>query len=399
MKCALILLTAREPAIFTERAATEGQHRTLLHPSGSALLGWAAGEGRYAAFKDAAYTIFHSGHVRFSNALPVAPTGEVAYPIPMLLTMPKYGSDGIKLETVRVGHPPNEIGKDGNPIQREALKGVFITLSGETIVPRTAGRLRTATRDGRAAAGQLFGYTHLDPSEAPGYVATIEADDDAVTATDWSLLLDAFFDRVLRLGRAAGTSYGGAYDCQLLAEEAAETIWPKPGDTKGAGRIRVWALTDLALVDRLGAPSFAPTSEMLGLPPDGIFCGSESAVATRRYAQWNRILDARDIERQVVAAGSVFTFRYSAGAPEWPCRSVVGLGREAGLGRIWVAPPILGVSDTEGAKPFIVETAALPFLRRAAPLPATVAPAERSGELLGWLDAMTALDAAERKVS
>ena len=107
--------------------------------------------------------------------------------------------------------------------------------------------------------------------------------------------------------------------------------------------MRVWLLSDVALVDRFGQAALIPAAAMLGLPEGGIFQPQDSAIATRRYAPWNGALKARDIERQVIAAGSVLTFFYKGGAPEWDANrpAVAGLWQEAGLGRLWIDPPLL----------------------------------------------------------
>jgi CRISPR-associated protein Csx10 len=435
MKRALLILTATEPAVFSERAATEGGHRTLPHPTGSALLGWAASAGRYKDLLGKAFDIFHSGRVRFSNALPLtldppqtSGTGNwssanvPAYPMPQLLMEPKHlrgGSKGGKLvaDVVRVGRTKSS--NEPNQQQYEPLsKSLFVTAGGDIIEPGLGSRLRTATHEGRAAEGQLFGYMHIEPHSRPSkhrvpppgpmrYAATIEAVDEDVLGTDeWEILRTAFTDRSLRIGRASGTYYGGAYDCQFFDEEG-QDLWPPGGTREGATVVRVWALSDLALVDGFGSPCFVPTAEMLGLPQGGKLEESDSAISVRRYAPWNRAVaraqdrhrrsGTRDLERQVIAAGSVLSFRYDKGAPAKPGAGVVGLWGEAGLGRIWTAPPLLQSNRGDPiARDALVP--AQPVLRdlplRA--LPGTSAPmTEAENRLLKWL-AWPAPDLPER---
>ena len=121
---------------------------------------------------------------------------------------------------------------------------------------------------------------------------------------------------------------------------------PSPEDAttvpKGAEQLRVLAVSDLALADEFGTPCFEPNHAMLGLPP-GRFLGTESALSLRRWAPWNAVLDARDVDRQVIEAGSVLAFRLDR-APldkDLPARNAVGLWREIGLGQIWISPPFL----------------------------------------------------------
>jgi hypothetical protein len=328
------------------------------------LLGWAAGEGRYKKWSPKAFEMFHTGKVRFSNALPLTPDFRAAYPMPQLLMERKHARGGIgggKLapHQVRVGRPanPNESERDE---QYETLgRAGFVTPGGNVVQVNSGNRLRTAIREGRAAQGQLFGYVHLEPvhsatkTEPVRYAATIEADAGVLTDHEWRDLCDAFADKWIRLGQASGTYYGGNYHCVLKHDTNAK-LWPDGNVTRGDTRVRVWALSDLALMDDFGAPCFAPAPKMFGLPEAdqagtaATFDGSDSAISTRRYSPWNRALDrggkgngSRDVERQVIAAGSVVTFNYREGIGMAGGPNIVGLWREAGLGRIWANPTLL----------------------------------------------------------
>ena len=399
---ALLILTAHEAAIFSARAATEGHHQTLPHPTGAALLGWAAGGGRYMEFEDP-YTVFHSGLVRFSNALPLTGSGCVAYPVPQILTEPKTGVGGsgkdaaemrrLNPAVVTVGFDPDERDAYDRKVQREALKRLFVTADGEVLTPRTGSRLRTATEKGRAAEGQLFGYTHLDPGNSQRYAATIEAESGAIAKDkDWRLLLSAFRGVRLRLGRAAGNSYGGDYSCEVDESEAAPSPWPRGVVTDGTTQVRVWALSDLALIDSFGSACFSPSATMLGLPDGGTLSRADSAIGVRRYAPWNGHLRGRDLERQVIEAGSVFTFTYKQPLTRFEqTKPAVGLCQEAGLGRIAVAPALLGASDKAGAAP-VFAAKSDPIVR---PTEGPVSLDKRrdgSAPVMMWLAAMKELD-------
>lgn len=407
MRRALLVLTANEPAIFSTRAATEGQHDTLRHPTGAALLGWAAGGGRYDRFNNP-FAVFHSGLVRFSNALPMTSSRCVTYPVPKILARRKLdsigGSGQLDATAVTVGFDPDERDAKDRKVQREGLSGIFVTGTGGVLAPRTGSRLRTAVDKGRAADGQLFGYTHLDPSDAPRYVATIEADAAAIKDDDWQRLLGAFRRQTLRLGRAAGTSYGGAYDCELREDAAATHVWPAGVIAAGATRVRVWALSDLALCDSDGAPCFLPTAAMLGLPPGGVHDSGDSAIGQRRYAPWNGHLRRRDLERQVIEAGSVFTFVYGPGLPGTAqAKETVGQFQEAGLGRIMVAPPLLDGEDGRrqpGQPPvFAAAPEPLPAWKTEPAVAAPPRPGAAGEPVERWLAAMRELDAAPEIVT
>ena len=351
-----VLLTQTRPAIFSRSAATEGAHATLDAPTGGALLGWAVAAGGYDNFKDP-FKVFHGGAVRFGNAMPLGPDHAVCVPTPKLFMAPKHGAGGGEANgrvgpKVRIGRPTaggqEESGTDGAGTSGAGTRGAtiqyehapaapFITPAGHVVRPARGQRLRTATEQGRAAESRLFGYEHLSGESRPVYVAMIERDED-VPEQDWNRLLDAFDGRTARLGRARGTSYGGEYVCRLALAPRRDPA-PIPEGTKG--RLRVLALSDLALVDELGVPSAVPDHKMLGLPPAS-FVGRDSAMSLRRHAPWNRRLRTRDMERQTIEAGSVLSFDLVKPlACDLPARAAVGLWREAGFGQIRIAPSFL----------------------------------------------------------
>ena len=340
----LLLLKQTRPAVFSRSAATEGAHATHDGPTGGSLLGWAAAAGGYNRFTDA-FNVFHSGAVRFGNAAPLGSDGAVCVPMPKLFMAPKHiagnvETDGAVGGDVRVGRPPPST-KNESAVQYEhAPAAPFVTPTGRIGKPERSQRLRTAIDGGRAAEGQLFGYEHLSAEGRPVFAALLERD-ESVCDADWRRILEAFEGRTARLGRARGTGYGGEYFCRLVSAPADPA--PVPGGTKGL--LRVLALSDLALADKWGVPSARPDHGMLGLPP-AEFVGRDSAMSLRRHAAWNGKLGARDMERQVIEAGSVLTFKLSEPLSAClPARVSVGLWREAGFGQIWINPPFLRSSE------------------------------------------------------
>lgn len=357
MRRALLILTPKERAIFSKRAATEGVHPSRPHPTGSSLLGWAAAT-LYEDFdkKGKAFDVFHSGTVRFSDALLVAHDGFAAFPMPNILMERKSGEKAVgddrilKSDFIWVGRTAFSAVHDKG-VQAEALKGGFVAAS--LLVPKvvTGGRLRTATEEGRAKNGALFGYSHVEPvtdgDYEVRYAAMIEDDENKLDQSGWDDLRNAFTQKSLRLGRAAATGYGGWYGCTWIDNPMVE-LWPAGSVGAGEKQLRVWLLSDLAVIDDNGAPSFAPQPELLGLPPGGRLVGGESAVTTRRFAPWNRYLGTHDFERQVIEAGSVLTYCYPGGVPVGTrAPRLAGLFREQGFGRIWVNPPMLAQSQPQ----------------------------------------------------
>jgi hypothetical protein len=341
---ALILLRLRDDVVFSARAATEGMHRSLPHPPGAALLGWAA--RRYTEFEDP-WTIFHSGSARFSNALPLSKKSlRPAFPTPQTLLVRKDQEHKTEMglldrDVVRSRRPErDEAERDEKlPVQWEAFgKDEFVTAAHEIVEPATGRRLRTATEQGRAKTSSLFEYGHLEGAQL--FAATVEADE--ITKKDWCKLTECFRGEIA-LGRSKSAEYGGA-DAFWLEKNAPE-LWPTSAAGDGEWLI-LWALSDIAAVDENGAPTLEPSLQHLfaDAPKHGRLDRARSAVSGRRWGPWNSYIDCRDSERVVIAAGSVLVYKRPVGwAPKPDCRA--GLWQEAGLGQLWADPPLLNGAD------------------------------------------------------
>lgn len=329
----IVLLEQTERAVFSAASATEGAHQTRIMVPGSALLGWAA--RNYSEFDDP-YSVFHSGDVRFGDGRPVTARGELLWPTPQVILEPKHsrgGVNGIQLDATRAFVRRAPALANTEPLDR--IKPKLVSGSGQVADANLNLALRTAMEEGRPAAGQLFGYTSLaaTPDRTRRFVAVIERD-TVVGADDWKRLRQAFDGRELLLGRAVAAGQGGVFKTCLLGDQDILPVSPAPHD----GRMVVWALSDLAILDEHGEPSLAPTPMQLGLGK-GVLLASESAIAARRYAPWRGHLGSRDVEHAVIEAGSVLVFDVTTPAGGWT--SPVGLYRELGLGRIWINPPLL----------------------------------------------------------
>ncbi|MGE0705159.1 MAG: hypothetical protein AB7P22_14600 [Vicinamibacterales bacterium] len=398
MQRLLLRLDLDESAVFSARAATEGDHRTLSYIPGSALLGYAAGRC-YRSCHDP-FAVFHSGRLRFSNAVPVTGSGVPAYPAPQVLREPKHARGGIRKAAdgsesaldpgvVVIGEAGHDEVLDARRSDRqlEAMRGFFVGADLSIVRPPSARRLRTALDSGRAKAGQLFGYTHLEAGLT--FAATIEAD-QGIEPADWQRIVAAFSGAALSLGRSRHAEYGGEIRCcvEELAASEPDPVW-STGRLDGAEGVVVWALSDLAIEDaETGFATFAP--RLQDLFPDAGLAGnldrSRSVVTQRRYAPWNGYLGGRDSERAVIEAGSVLWFSEPMTLPATASvgdLSQVGRFREAGLGRIWLNPPLL---SGWGRAPVAVPRAALklPTLTGAAIAEPSIA-SDTGATLVSWL--------------
>lgn len=335
-RCIVLELTPNSAAIFSRDASTEGAHATLNAPTGAALLGWAA-QNCYEKFTaDAAFKIFHSGQVRFSDAVRMVGEGEDAEPSflnPATLFEPKHGA-GLTALGRSAFQEANKANNDG--VQAEAVKRKWVTMDGaQAPDPRIQHRLRTAMRGGVADEGKLFGYAAVMAGQTK-YRATIECDAE-IDESDWAKLKAAFDGETLRIGRASSSGYGGSFACCV---DQVPSPWTRAEataiDCPQGGTVSFWLLSDAQLTDEWGNPKIDPVPADCGLDSDWDLYKPETAMTARRVWPWNRQYNSRDMEISVIEAGSVISFKRRQGEGATPCKFRIGIGQERGFGRVAV---------------------------------------------------------------
>lgn len=360
-----------DDAVFSERPASAGAHAGLDYIPGSALLGWAAGRLYSGLSPEDAWLLFHSGKVRFAPGVPLAPNGRPAYPAPLSLHFAKgdawRDADGradaaALLNLARAVRDPEK--------QYQQVRQVWLTLDGLTHHPARELAMKTAIdpETGRSADSQLYGYDALRAMQR--FSAGIEADADVPDA----LLerLKAAFDGVIHLGRSRSSQYGRVR-CRVSGDAGA--IAP---DAEPSREVTLWVLSDLA-VARNGQPCLAPEPADLGLPA-GRLLRHRSFVRSRAWSPYNGWRRAPDVERQVIAAGSVLTYELDEPVDVATLPSRFGLWRECGLGRVAVNPVLLSGEH--------------PLFEPAVEAAATESVARPDHPLIDWLSAMA--NASER---
>lgn len=318
-----LLLELEDDVVLSQDAATAGDHRSLDHIPGAALLGALAGRFYAEALRDRiARMIFHTGAVRFGDGLPVDTAGRVGWPTPLCLHRLKGGADLANLALRQRG---NE--------QWQQLRDGHVALDGQALMGMPRGYvLRTAIRDetGTADEGRLFGYETLP--RGARFVASLSLEDE-VPSTVERRMIDLLTKTSLRIGRSRSTEHGRVRASEILPPAL-------PSTASSSAQVVIWALSDLCLSDAMGQPTLAPQPGYFGLP-SGHVDWERSFIRTRRYAPWNGTLRARMPERIVICRGSVMTFAGvgDAGGLRW-----VGAQRENGLGAC-VANPVLLLAD------------------------------------------------------
>ena len=376
MKRQALAIDLLEDCVFSASAATEGGHESLDYIPGAALLGAVASRRYDTLDRRVAYTLFHSGKLRFSDATPwdgQAP----GWPTPLCWHYEKladYKKEDRGATRLNADNIINRL-HDTTEQQRQLkqMRGGYIHADGRYTIPARELRLKTAIapETGRAEEAQLFGYDALLRGQL--FVAFVEADDD-IDQAQFDGIIDALSGEQL-LGRSRSAEYGRC------------AITPIELDPPQAGNIQtdeliLWLLSDLALADVFGNPKIEPAPEDFGLEGCKIDW-SRTFLRTRRYSPWNSARRGYDNERLVVQAGSIMTF---SGKPDDPGAlqqlnvNGAGLYRETGLGRMWVNSPLLATKCPQFDEP--------------APLPRMDSEAEKpvNDPLIQWLKSRADID-------
>ena len=367
--------------VLSQRSATAGSHRSLDYLPGTAFLGAVADRLYRQLSPEDAFTVFHSGQVRFCNALPVKGK-QLARPMPLSFHERKDDpATPAQLESEKVFnfiHPAAQEKCRENGKQPRQLRTGWLLENGQIIKPRRAYRMKTAINPetGIAAEGQLFGYQSLQPGEC--FQGEVQCD-DSVSADLCEKILQAL-GGTLRLGRSRSAQYGRVQSRIAEARPQDKT----PDQRK---KIVCWLQSDLAC-SRDGVPLLAPQPAELGLASEGRLLIGESFIRTRRYTPYNSYRRLPDMERQVIVAGSVLSYEFPHGfslEDEARCRAGLGEYREGGLGQVLVNPALFS-----GTHPVF----------SGAYLPETAETVERPDHpLVNWLDSRAAASDQEGKLN
>lgn len=318
---------------------------------GSTLLG-AAARLLYDELGSDAFEAFHSGAVRFGDAMPAA-DGEPAWPLPRALHREKGVADGPCVPFVR--------GKRPTTGQWEPMTGALLlgTLRKHQLEVRTSLRTSISER-GTARSGLLYSLVAL--ARGQSLLSRLEAEDPALLAR----VVEALDGRRVHLGRSKGAEFGTC-TLTLQRDDHVPATIPSTSPSATAEELVVWCLSDLCLIGSLGEARLTPMPEDFGLPCDWSLDEEHSHLRTRRYSPFHGKRGRPAMEREVVTAGSVLVFRRAPnGKPleqervEAETMGGVGVYRAEGLGRVCLNPKLLDEPDVridapieDGAQPSV----------------------------------------------
>ena len=344
MKTKQYLLTLRQPVIISEKSASVGAHQSLDYIKGSTLLGLLASRLYKNLSVDEAFLVFHSGKIRFNDALPMLQgNAQIAYPVPMCLhsfKAEKY-ADGhalfadkiFDISKVMTDASLEEAIKEKQPVQ---LRNFYITMDGMRISPNKEQTLKTAIdpKQNRAQDAQLFGYEALSAGQVFGF--SIDIDDDV--SDELVDKLSAIAGKA-HLGRSRSAQFGAVdIEQQDLVQTNQVEIPAQP-------LLTLWLTSDMQLQNN-GQPTLIPEPQVLGLPEGTKWITESSFLRTRRYSMYNAYRRYYDKERQVISRGSVLRYQLPLDFSNYDAlyqnlSKGIGIQTECGLGQVWINPDIL----------------------------------------------------------
>ncbi len=314
--------------ILSQRAATEGNHESLSFIPGNNFLGIVARQyDSYTASQQV--EIFHSGHVRFSDAHPVTEGGKQrSLHIPAVLYHPKL-SNIAKSCCVSYFYDRNlDIQENGTPVQLKQCRQGFYCFNGndlqEVAVHKSFVIKSAYDRElRRSSDSQMFGYESLEKNME--FLFSVEVDDDALAPVITQALIGT-----RHIGRSRTAQYGLVEISNFAYSEQESLLRTFTKD--GKEYVTVYADGRLIFLDADGTPTLRPTAQMLGLK--GEVDWEKSQTRTFQYAPWNGKRQNRDTDRIGFEKGSVFVVRLEGNKPTGKLPTYIGYYQNEGFGKV-----------------------------------------------------------------
>lgn len=347
--------------ILNQKSASEGANKTLDFIPGSCFLGIAAA----SLYSDAAgnvspsaFTVFHSGKVRFGDAHPLCESPEPtrSLRIPASLFYPK--GDDVTSRCFVHHHYSRSADKENNgePLQLKQCRAGFYAFSpsGEArrVSTTTAYALKSAHDSAtlRSKDSQMFGYESLRPGARMGF--SVEFDPDV--SQDVRRQVVASLLGAKRVGRSRSAQYGQVEirRGRFAAPSSGDGLTSiRPSDCGGEdvkesiSALTLYADSRLIFLSDNGLPTFQPAPAMLGLPECARIRYDMSQVRTFQYSPWNAKRQCFDTDRCGIEKGSVLVIEIDNCDVPRSLPPVVGCYRAEGFGHVIWNPTFLESVD------------------------------------------------------
>ncbi len=339
-KCKLI-----SDVILSQKAATEGNQETLSFIPGNNFLGIVAqGYDQYS--QEQQIELFHSGHVRFSDAHPTTENGkERSLHIPAALYYPKLSGIGERCFVSHFYSRKEAIKETGKAEQlKQCRQGFFLFHQADIQQVDTSKSFAIKSaydkKLRKSSDSQMFGYESLEKDRE--FLFSVEMDDESLAP-----IITEALTGTKHIGRSRTAQYGlvEISPCSFTQPESTAQTF----SIEGKDYTTVYADGRLIFLDEEGEPTFRPTALMLGL--NGEIDWEKSQVRTFQYAPWNGKRQTRDTDRIGFEKGSVFVVSLSEKPQAEVLPSYIGNYRNEGFGKVIYGWNLLQEAGKNGLKP------------------------------------------------
>ncbi|SEP60551.1 hypothetical protein [Neolewinella agarilytica] len=315
--------------VLSSRAATEGQVDSLDYIPGAKFMGIVA-KGYEKLDATACRDLFHSGHVKFSNAYPYA-NGQYFFPTPLsyfTLKGQKLTDAPIYLDHLLKPEDRKKLSKDGTQI-KQVRSGYIDARGKQALKIETDFQLKSAhdAEKRRSKDSQMYGYFSIPR----GTVFAFSVED--TTENHGAAIREALVGEH-GVGRSRTAEYG-----RVRIEALEEAIPSFTSDASTTEGTLVYAVSDLCFYDAFGQPK-RPEAKDLGFDQEAKIDWARTQVRSEEYQSWNSHRWNRNADRWVIKKGTVFFVKGAKSETIEPLRGV-GSHHEEGFGQIWIDPPFL----------------------------------------------------------
>jgi hypothetical protein len=339
--------------ILNSHTATEGHAQSLDYIPGANFLGIVAKD--YNSFGEKAFSIFHSGAVRFGDAHPAY--GNLrSLPIPFSWFCQKGESfqkelkeldekvKGLKTENIYLHHfaKRKELSKNTTQL-KQIRQGFFFEENGVIVDPKHSFSIKSAhdLNKRRSEDEKMYGYDAL--CSGSEWVFYVDFDDESLMEQVVKKL-----EGERRLGRSRSAQYGKVKIEEIQKKDVNERA---SVNASSEGLLFLYAESLLAFFDEYGQPTFQPNLNDLGFDStEGIkIRWEDSQIRTKIFAPWNAVRKSRDADRVCIDKGSVLVLKvpenFDLNTYATKIQKGIGAYRSEGMGQIIVNPSFLEADE------------------------------------------------------
>lgn len=323
-------ITFKSPIILQANSNTQGKINSLDFIPGSAFLGMVA--SRYGDFSDS-FKIFHSGAVRFCDALPIK-DGKEFFKIPL-----SYFHENLDDENIYNHHllSDSEFEKF---TQLKQMRNSYINEKNEQLsLDRDFSQKSAYDKEKRRSMdSQMYGYEAFRAGMKWRFSVKFEP---SVSEYDMNRVKETL-EHSTRLGKSKSAEYG-VVEIKFIGEntDKIQTFTPPEKYTF------VYAKSRLALIDENGYPSYDVKYILPNLDANNVDY-EKTQIRISNFTPYNRARVTKDYERACINKGSVIVLKDLSDRQIIELKNGVGAYLSEGFGEVLINPWFLNGGDAQG---------------------------------------------------